>query len=197
MRPSSEEVNLGQRTFRCYITPKEFEEIIFRSSRVFQFKFIGSSWNQCELVDIGIMTEQEGLEYSNFIFSETEIPISSYESWAMGDLHFSNLLNMYGYIDMLQLSLKTTKIERTGKTMPINQMSYRLFNWIAKEIRDISELCDDLCVISSGSKLHEKTRITSGIRKALLEGTLLTGGNSPTRKPVVVIGLCHDCQNWP
>ncbi len=188
---------MGQRTFRCYITPKEFEEIIFRSSGIFQFKFIGSSWNQCELVDIGIMTRQEGLEYGNFIFSETEIPVSIYESWARGDLQFSNISNMFGYIDMLQLCFKMNKSELTGKGMPINQMSYRLFNWIVKEIRKISELCDDLCVISSGSKLHEKTRITSGIRKALMEGTLLTGGNSPTRKPVVVIGLCHDCQNRP
>ena len=185
-----EEENLGQRAFRCFITPEEFKKILTESQTSFEFAITGFDCSKYVAVDLNILTLPDGLEFASFGLSEFEVLTNKYGSWSRGDLEFSNLSHVRGYIDMLQLALKTENSIIDRKIRPISKFSGELFLWITKEIKKISDTYDDLCVCPGGAKLQGKTRMTSGARTALLNGEKLTMGGSPYMEPKVFIALC-------
>ena len=182
---------MGQRTYRGYISVLELKEILNRGIVKFGLTLMGREWNSMHEVDLDVMGSDKSLNYSDFALSFTGEKVDSSKSWKRGDVNFCNVVNVFGYLDVLQMAVRFEPIEVGNRPEAVNVESYKVFQWISREIRRISNSYDDLCVLSTGAKLKHKTFMTKGSRELLLSGTLLTGGNSPTRKPVVIIGLCE------
>lgn len=140
-------------------------------------------------VEFDSVTDPSGLEFPSFGLSPIGTTATSKVCWFRGDVQFSNISNVFGYIDLFQLCIKTEQ------GTPVNHESYRIFEYISKEIRKISRSYDDLCMKPSGAKVRGKTRMTTGIRRALSEGILLTGGGSPKRDSRLFIVLCGNTQS--
>ena len=181
---------MGQHTFRCYITQAEVANILESAKTLFNFTLMGRISNSMERLDAGFLMELQSFEYSDFALGFVGSCLKGPESWLRGDVQFANISNVYGYLNVLELCVRTEPGAVGHGPKPVNADSGCLFAHLSKDISKISRFYDDLCVVSTGAKLHRRARMTTGSREALLNGTMLTGGNLPKCEPVVVIGLC-------